>query len=139
MNKTATGKQGFGFWNTTHYPIGGCFCRFAQNETITNIAKLDRPHQGATHTGKMVRDGKELTIAFNILSVDQEDNQESVIRANIIKEIIRMVKSGTTGASIECLFQCTTTKGVTVPVGSYRRLFEEVARGSDVINRFLTN
>jgi hypothetical protein len=67
---TATGRQGFGFWDTTCYPIGGCFRRFGQNEAVTDIAKLDRAYQGATHTGKIIRDGKTLAIAFGITSVE---------------------------------------------------------------------
>jgi hypothetical protein len=67
---TATGRQGFGFWDTTYYPTGGCFRRFGQDETVTDIEKLDRPFQGATHSGRMVRDGKAMTITFGIACVE---------------------------------------------------------------------
>ena len=32
--KTYTLKKGFGFWDTTHYPIGGCFKRAVENMPV---------------------------------------------------------------------------------------------------------
>ncbi len=69
--KTAIGKQGYGFWDTTLYPVGGCFRRFGVNETITDIVKLERSYKGADFTGKLVRDGKSLTIAFGQLTIEE--------------------------------------------------------------------
>jgi hypothetical protein len=50
------------------------------------------------------------------------------IRKNITDTIRKMKKSGTTGASIGCLFQCTPTTGVTVEVSEYRSMFESAAK-----------
>jgi hypothetical protein len=47
------------------------------------------------------------------------------IAENVRNTIKKAKREGTTGMSIDCLFQCTSTKGVTVPVGVYRRMFEE--------------
>ncbi len=69
--KTAIGRQGFGFWDTTSYPIGGCFRRFGVHETVTDIVKLERSYKGADYAGKLVRDGKSLTIAFGQLAVEE--------------------------------------------------------------------
>jgi hypothetical protein len=49
------------------------------------------------------------------------------IEKNIRGTIKRMQRRGTSGASIDCLFQNTPTKGVDVPQDLYRQLFSAVA------------
>lgn len=50
------------------------------------------------------------------------------IEKNVTDTIRKMKKSGTTGASINCLFQCTPTTGVLVEVSKYRSMFESAAK-----------
>jgi len=49
------------------------------------------------------------------------------IKKNIAATIRRMKRSGTTGASLDCLIQCTPTTGVIVPPAQYRELFATAA------------
>lgn len=32
-------KKGWGYWDTTNYPYGGCFKRAAQDETVEIVAR----------------------------------------------------------------------------------------------------
>lgn len=49
------------------------------------------------------------------------------LEKNIAAAIKRMKKSGTTGASLDCLKQNTSTSGLTMSVPAYHASFAEVA------------
>ena len=58
-------KAGYGYWDTTYYPIGGCFRRAsAGGQVLTNIEPIDRPSRGCTHTARI--DAGNRTIAFDM-------------------------------------------------------------------------
>jgi hypothetical protein len=57
---------------------------------------------------------------------------EEILRTNILATIREMQKSGTVGASRECLKQCTPTKGLRCGVGEYHRAFESVLNSINV-------
>ena len=60
------GKEGFGFWDVTTFPVGGDFKRFRAIEPISELEPMPSPYKGATHYGKIERDGKTRKIAFNL-------------------------------------------------------------------------
>lgn len=72
MSNATLGRQGFGFWDVTHYPVGGAFRRFGTNEAVEDIQKLPNESLGATHSGTITRDGKNLKIVFGKLAVDPQ-------------------------------------------------------------------
>lgn len=53
---------------------------------------------------------------------------ETVMRDNIITAIRQMRADGATGASLECLKQCTSTRGLMCSKAEYERVFDEQAR-----------
>ena len=59
--QTGTLLKGYGYWETTRYPVGGCFRRAVEDTPISDIQPMDRPYLGCTHTARM---GKE-TIALS--------------------------------------------------------------------------
>ena len=58
-------KQGYGYWDTTNYPIGGNFHRVNKNGLcITEILRDNlNGYKGCTHEGR-TKDNK--IVAFNI-------------------------------------------------------------------------
>mgnify|MGYP001586937969 CR=1 FL=1 len=50
------------------------------------------------------------------------------LRSNIGDAIMRMKKEGTTGASVECLKQCTSSRGLTCPAHEFHAEFETWAK-----------
>jgi len=76
------GREGYGFWDTTYYPIGGSFKRFGHNEVVENVQPMPIPYKGATHTGTIIRAaseqnpyGEKLTIAFGGFCVEPQIQQ----------------------------------------------------------------
>jgi hypothetical protein len=58
-------KAGYGYWDTTYYPIGGCFHRaLVSGLILTDIEPMDRPTKGCTHTAKI--DAGNRTIVFDM-------------------------------------------------------------------------
>ena len=58
-------KPGYGYWETTRYPIGGCFRRAPKTGNlleVTDIEPLDKPYKGCTHSGRIEKE----TIAFDL-------------------------------------------------------------------------
>lgn len=50
------------------------------------------------------------------------------IEKNVRETIKKMKADGNKGASLDCLFQNTSTRGVSVPVARYRSDFEVAAK-----------
>jgi hypothetical protein len=58
-------KPGYGYWDITHYPIGGCFARtLATGVMVHDVVPMDRPYRGATHTG--MTDAGNRRVAFDL-------------------------------------------------------------------------
>ena len=63
-------KPGHGYWDTTYYPIGGCFHRAgAFGMALDDIKPMDKSYKGCTHTAKI--DAGNRTIAFDITDTVQ--------------------------------------------------------------------
>ncbi len=57
-------KPGYGYWDTTYYPIGGKFCRAPKNNgvPIEAITDMETPYKGCDATA-VTTDGRN--VAFN--------------------------------------------------------------------------
>lgn len=41
----ATAKKGWGYWDVTHYPYGGCFRRFTEDTPVRVIECANQRHE----------------------------------------------------------------------------------------------
>ena len=69
IGKTYLVRSGWGYWDTTHYPIGGCFCRADRSGLpavyITVRRKFPSCH-GATLDG-VTQDGRIVACGIDAL------------------------------------------------------------------------
>lgn len=75
MSTTGTIRQGFGYWDYTHYPIGGCFRRAGVGGlSVTEIKHLPLRTVGCDACGVAHDEhGMPIAVAFNVCALEPAD------------------------------------------------------------------
>jgi len=60
-------KDGYGYWDTTKYPLGGCFRRVVGHLMVEITGNVPKRFKGCDYYGKTI-DGN--TLAFSIDAID---------------------------------------------------------------------
>jgi hypothetical protein len=55
-------KQGWGFWETDHYPIGGCFRRAGSNCLIAETLRYIKPAYRGADREVLLEDGRKVAV-----------------------------------------------------------------------------
>ena len=70
---TVTIKPGCGYWDTTQYPLGGCFRRVARDSNglrVSVLGQVDPPFKGVDTFGTVDSPDGRVSVAFQMRNAD---------------------------------------------------------------------